>query len=205
MAEDWAKKLSAKISGFKNETADPDPRSERIFKAAEKSREFADEMLFRLFIEKIDAVNGNLADGKGGFFGRLFKREPLALEYSISKESVFRFEAREAWGSRLEIDFNRGSLPMMFVDVAVSELIDGEYRPFIRDMGAAAGAQIWFGRRSDGKHPELIGRLLFLLSAAALDDGLKIRDSVSWVYEENRQSFNSSGAERLLESLISSA
>ena len=84
-------------------------------------------------------------------------------------------------------------------------MIQGEYFPIFRESGAIAGAQIWQQRCTEGKHPDLIARLFLLLSVTALNEGLKVRDAVNWVYEDDRRPFTASSVERLIEALIAAA
>jgi hypothetical protein len=123
----------------------------------------------------------------------------------MEEELTFRFQMREAYGSRLTINYQRGNQPTLKIDVATYELIDGNYLPIFRDSGAIAGAQIWQENNSERKHPELKARLFLILSAAAVEENLKVSDAVSWVYETENKRFTSQSAQSLIENLINIA
>lgn len=207
MSDSWAKELADKISAGKAADAKLDPRSAQIIKVTERLRARAPELLFNLFTEKIKEVNRHIAEaeGRGGFFQRLFHSPTQVLNYEITPEQTFRFQLREAYGTRLELHFDRGALPAVRIDLATAELIQGEYLPIFRDNGAIAGAQVWSLKRSENKHPELIYRLFLIFSVTALDEGLKDDELVSWRFEEDHQAFTTRNAEQLIESLINNA
>lgn len=205
MSDDWTKRLANKIAN--NETSDDQSsRSNRITRCAEEGRALAAKLLFPLFTSKVDAIAKELAgEERGGLFRFLRKSPPPVLHYQIIEDCNFRFQTREAYGTRLEIEFDRGCQPAMKIDVATAEVIEGEYLPIFRDTGAIAGVQIWRERRAEGKHPDLCARLFLLLSLPALEDGLKVKDAVRWIYEGTGRSFNDQSAAELIEALISAA
>jgi hypothetical protein len=208
MSDDWAKKLADKIAdaGEKGEKLDLD--SSRIVKLAEKARAISADMLFRMFIDRLDAVRKHLEEpesGKRGFFQLFRKSQPSILTHNISHEQTFRFQNREAWGSRMEIDFARGAEPRLTINVGTHELIHGEYLPIFRDSGAIAGAQIWQQRLSEKKHPNLIARIILIMSVTALDEGLEVEDAMSWVYEDDLSPIKISSIEEMIEALIAAA
>jgi hypothetical protein len=206
MDEDWAKRLADKIETARVKNESLDQNSARIVKFAEIARGVAADMLFGLFIDRLDAIRRHLQpEVKSGLFGFLRKSPPSVLDYTVTTDLSFRFQHREAIGKRLEIEYRKGAEPKLTIDVATSELIQGEYFPIFRETGAIAGAQIWQQRLTEGKHPNLVSRLFLILSLTALDEGLKVEDAVSWIYEEDERPFNSRSIEELIESLIASA
>ncbi|MEW6734883.1 MAG: hypothetical protein AB1489_26570 [Acidobacteriota bacterium] len=206
MSDPWAKDLAAKIAAGDLSTEKTNERAVRIVKYAERAREQAAESLFQLFTARIDAVERYLKRSEGGgFWQRWRKSSPPLLTYIVDHNVSMRFQLHEAWGSRLVIDFLRGQQPKLTVDVATAELIQGEYLPIFRNSGAIAGAQLWRQRSVEGKHPEMIARLLLLLSAAAIDEGLTADEAVSWVYEDDLRPFTAATIESLIEQLIATA
>ncbi len=202
MSDDWAKEIASKI-----QTADPskplDAKSAQIAKFAEEARNQVADILFKIFTDKVDAICRQIGASEGGrVLGFFRKRTPLVLNYNIESDLNFRFQLRESFGSRLTIDYQRGSQPLLRVDVATYELIEGNYLPIFRDSGAIAGAQIWQEKKTERKHPELVARLFLILSAAAVEEKLKIKDAVSWVYENNSRRFNEQSVQTILENLI---
>jgi hypothetical protein len=195
MSDDWAKEIANKIRKNQSKEVSAE-RASQIVKAAEDARQQASDILFNLFIDKVDA-------GLLGFFRRRSSSD--VLSYAVSPEQTFRFQVREAYGTRLEIEYNRDNQPSLRVDVATYELVNGDYLPIFRDSGAVAGAQIWQEKKSERKHPELIARLFLVLSAAAVEEKLKIKDSVRWVYESDNKAFTDEDVQKLIENLIASA
>ena len=53
----------------------------------------------------------------------------------------------DAWNRALAVM----TQPLMKIDVATNELIDGVYLPILGETGTIAGAQIWQEKRADGK------------------------------------------------------
>lgn len=203
MSDDWAKEIAEKIRA--TDPSKPlDVKSAQIAKFAEDARNQAADILFKLFTSKVDAICRQIesSEGGGGFLGFFRKRSPSVLSYSIESELTFRFQTRESYGKRLTIDYQRGSQPLLKIDVATYELIEGNYLPIFRDSGAIAGAQIWQEKQTEKKHPELIGRLFLILSAAAVEEKLKIKDAVSWVYEGDNKRFTEQNAQDILEKFI---
>jgi hypothetical protein len=203
MSDDWAKEIAGKIRA-----ADPskplDAKSAQIAKFAEEGRSQAADILFKVFTDKLDAICRQIEtfEGGGGVLRFFRKRVPSVLTYSIESELTFRFQMRESYGKRLVISYQRGNQPLLKVDVATYELIEGNYLPIFRDSGAIAGAQIWQEKQIEGKHPELVARLFLILSAAAVEEKLKIKDSVSWVYEDDSRRFTEQSVQTILESFI---
>jgi hypothetical protein len=206
MTEDWAKNLAERIASAEYSEGELDPNSARIVKLAERARNDAADTLFRMFIDRVEDILRHLEQGEEkGILSRLFRKGPSVLNCSISQEVTFRFQTRDAWGSRLEVDYDRGVEPRLSIDVAAFELISGDYLPIFRDCGAIAGAQIWLHRRAENRHPNLLARLYFILSITALSEGLSIKDSVSWVYEDDLRPFTARSVEELMETLIATA
>ncbi|MBI4854067.1 MAG: hypothetical protein HY819_19910 [Acidobacteria bacterium] len=206
MSDDWAKEIAEKIK-----STDPqkilDPKSAQIAKFAEDARKEAANILFKLFTSKVDAICNQIEKSErgGSFLGFFRKRTPSVITYNVDSDITFRFQMRESYGTRLRVDYQRGSLPLLKVDVATYELIEGNYLPIFRDSGAIAGAQIWQEKQSERKHPELIARLFLILSGAAVEEKFKIKDSVSWVYEEDNRRFTEESAQKILENFIALA
>lgn len=206
MSDDWAKDIAEKIQASSS-TPHLDARSTQIAKFAEEARSEAADILFKLFTDKVDAICQQLesSSGQSGWLKIFRKRPPAIIDYTIETELNFRFQMREAYGSRLIINYQRGNQPFLKIDVASYELIDGNYLPIFRDSGAIAGAQIWQEKQSEGKHPELVARLFLILSAAAVEEKLKVSDAVSWVYEGENRRFTGQSAQTLIENLINLA
>lgn len=208
MSDDWAKEIANKIRKNQSKEVSAE-RASQIVKAAEDARQQAADILFKLFINKVDAVCRQIekAEGKGGGLLGFFRRRSSSdvLSYAVSPEQTFRFQVREAYGTRLEIEYNRDSQPSLRVDVATYELVNGDYLPIFRDSGAIAGAQIWQEKKNERKHPELIARLFLVLSAAAVEEKLNIKDTVRWVYETDNKVFTDEDVQKLIENLIASA
>lgn len=205
MSDDWAKEIAEKIK-----STDPskplDAKSAQIAKFAEEARSQAADILFKIFTNKVDAICEQIEKPEKKSFLNFFrKREPSVINYTAESDITFRFQMREAYGKRLNIDYQRGSLPLLKVDVAGYELIEGNYLPIFRDSGAIAGAQIWQEKQTERKHPELIARLFLILSGAAVEENFKIKDAVSWVYEEDGKRFTEESAKNILEKFIALA
>jgi hypothetical protein len=164
-------------------------------------------VLFSIFTRKIDAICSQIekSEGKKGFFSFFRKSSPSIIDYDVESDLTFRFQMRESFGNRLKVQYNRGSIPLLKIDVATHELIEGSFLPIFRDSGAIAGAQIWQEKQSENKHPELIARLFLILSSAAVEENFKVKDAVSWVFEENSKRFTEESAETIIEKLIASA
>lgn len=202
MSDDWAKEIAEKIK-----STDPskplDAKSAQIAKFAEEARSQAADILFKIFTDKVDDICKEIEKPESKSFLNFFrKRTPSVLTYKIESDLTFRFQMRESYGKRLSIDYQRGSLPLLRIDVAGYELIEGNYLPIFRDSGAIAGAQIWQEKQTERKHPELVARLFLILSGAAVEENFKIKDAVSWVYEEDGKRFTEESAKNILEKFI---
>lgn len=206
MSDDWAKEIADKI-----QAADPskplDSKSTQIAKFAENARNEAANILFKMLTSKVDSICHQIEkrEGNSGLLSFFRKKSPSVLTYEVQSDITFRFQMRESFGKRLTIDYQRGSNPILKVDVAAYELIDGNYLPIFRDSGAIAGAQIWQMKQSENKHPELVARLVMILSAAAVEEKLKVQDAVNWVYESDNRRFTEEAIQNILSNFIALA
>ncbi|MBL8149374.1 MAG: hypothetical protein JNN15_05555 [Blastocatellia bacterium] len=204
--EEWTDKVASEIAekiALKQRAERLGERSGRIVKLAEKARSEGSADLLQLFSQKIDALCSKIdnVDGKS-FWQRFFsKKRDSVLTYNVTHDVTFRFQLRDACGSRMEIDYNLGFKPALVIDIALAESIEGQYLPIFRESGAIAGAQIWRLHRTDKKHPELVARLFLVMSITALEEGLAVKDSVRWLYEEGSRPFTAKSVEELITAL----
>ncbi|MCS6885847.1 MAG: hypothetical protein RMM17_09515 [Acidobacteriota bacterium] len=207
MSEEWARRTAARIG----KDQDKSSQGSKMFKIAEKARSQAPRKLFALFKNRISLVCKYLKEDEKKKHNAI-KAAALTLLELFSKQQVFsietykdvsmRFQLREALGERMEIFYNKGKRPGIRIDVALYEQLSGQLFPIFRDNSAIAGAQIW--RLIEGKHPDMITRLYFILSKTAVDEGVSAAEAACWIDEQGKH-FNEKAVEDLIDSMTLSA